>query len=160
MKNPNGGENVMNFDEKGISPVVGTILLVAVTVIIAGSIAAFVYGLSGDTEAAPSANLSFDGVRDNESSFEIAHDGGDTITDAFEVNGNDNFVDLKVTVDGSSVSGENIEGDVGNGNSDFEAGEVIEINLSGSSIDPLKEDNTIRVVYEPTGTILASTTVE
>ncbi|MEM0503892.1 MAG: type IV pilin N-terminal domain-containing protein, partial [Archaeoglobaceae archaeon] len=37
----------MRMDEKGVSPVIGVILMVAITVILAAVIASFVFGLSG-----------------------------------------------------------------------------------------------------------------
>ncbi|MEM2190876.1 MAG: type IV pilin N-terminal domain-containing protein [Archaeoglobaceae archaeon] len=37
----------MKMDEKGVSPVIGVILMVAITVILAAVIASFVFGMSG-----------------------------------------------------------------------------------------------------------------
>ncbi|MEM2120859.1 MAG: type IV pilin N-terminal domain-containing protein, partial [Archaeoglobaceae archaeon] len=37
----------MRMDEKGVSPVIGVILMVAITVILAAVIASFVFGMSG-----------------------------------------------------------------------------------------------------------------
>jgi len=74
-------------DEKGVSPVVGVILMVAITVILAAVIASFVFGFGqkmGTT--APNAQLVLSDAADeltsgdrNESIFYIDHMGGDVI---------------------------------------------------------------------------------
>ncbi len=62
---------VFDMDNKGVSPVVGTILLIAITVVLAGTIGYFATQQSpGD--AAPSVSLS---VENNE----IVHNGGETV---------------------------------------------------------------------------------
>ena len=47
-------------DERAVSPVIGVILMVAITVILAAVIAAFVLDLGQDTSADPSAGITFD----------------------------------------------------------------------------------------------------
>ena len=61
-------------DDRAVSPVIGVILMVAITVILAAVIGSFVLGIGGDVEAAPQASLSFDAGND-----QITHNGGDTI---------------------------------------------------------------------------------
>ena len=46
--------------EDAVSPVIGVILMVAITVILAAVIASFVLGLGGDTEAVPTATFNFE----------------------------------------------------------------------------------------------------
>jgi flagellin-like protein len=46
--------------EEGVSPVVGVILMVAITVILAAIVATFVLGLGGDVADNPKAGVSFD----------------------------------------------------------------------------------------------------
>ena len=58
--------------ERGVSPVIGVILMVAITVILAAVIGSFVLGIGGDVEAAPQASFS---VEDGS----IIHQGGDSI---------------------------------------------------------------------------------
>ena len=68
-------------DDDAVSPVIGVILMVAITVILAAVIASFVLGL-GDQAAnsSPSASFNFDYdssvTSDN---LEVSHNGGDTI---------------------------------------------------------------------------------
>jgi flagellin-like protein len=70
-------------DDDAVSPVIGVILMVAITVILAAVIATFVLGLGGNQQVTPQASLTFD-FTDNstgsgESYLQVTHDGGDTI---------------------------------------------------------------------------------
>ncbi|MFB6119064.1 type IV pilin [Halosegnis sp.] len=63
-------------DDQAVSPVIGVILMVAITVILAAVIGTFVLGLGDQVQNnAPSASFNFD-FNDNT----ITHGGGDTIT--------------------------------------------------------------------------------
>ncbi|WP_049967517.1 type IV pilin [Haloferax prahovense] len=86
-------------DDSAVSPVIGVILMVAITVILAAVIGTFVLGLGdqvGDT--APQASFSFDfdnnGGDASEAQVTITHESGDSV-DADR---------LTVTVDGSEVT--------------------------------------------------------
>ncbi|MEF8771593.1 type IV pilin N-terminal domain-containing protein, partial [Halodesulfurarchaeum sp.] len=45
------------LDKRGVSPVIGVILMVAITVILAAVIGSFVLGIGGDIQQAPQASL-------------------------------------------------------------------------------------------------------
>ena len=79
-------EKVRQFvaDKRGVSPVIGVVLMVAVVVILAAVIGAFVLGLGGDQQATPQASFSYDDGA-------ITMEGGDTIDGA----------NLYIAVDGS-----------------------------------------------------------
>lgn len=66
----------LRSDESGVSPVIGVILMVAITVILAAVIAAFVLGFGADTGSAPTA--SFDSDEDN-GNVEFTLQSGDTL---------------------------------------------------------------------------------
>ena len=67
-------------DEQGVSPVIGVILMVAITVILAAVIATFVLGLGDQiSTTAPQASFSFDYDSDE---LTVTHDGGDTVDPA------------------------------------------------------------------------------
>ncbi|WP_324758164.1 type IV pilin N-terminal domain-containing protein [Haloarcula montana] len=71
-------------DDDAVSPVIGVILMVAITVILAAVIASFVLGLGDQTQSAtPQASFSFDydagPGNDTEGVLSITHDGGDTL---------------------------------------------------------------------------------
>ena len=82
-------------DDDAVSPVIGVILMVAITVILAAVIAAFVLGLGDSDEVGPSVSFNYD------------YDEGDqelTIT----VQSGDAFTASQVTFEGSNL-GDNAE---------------------------------------------------
>lgn len=88
--------------DRAVSPVIGVILMVAITVILAAVIGSFVLGIGGDINETPQVRL---GVSDNasvtltnsdgEGVLDIEHQGGDTIAKS----------DLNVKVDKVSGGG-------------------------------------------------------
>jgi len=69
-------------DDDAVSPVIGVILMVAITVILAAVIATFVLGLGDQvSNTAPQASFSFDYEQNGGDSDElmIVHEGGDSI---------------------------------------------------------------------------------
>jgi len=65
--------------DRGVSPVIGVILMVAITVILAAVIGAFVLGLGDQvSNNAPQASFSFDFDSDN-NNVTVTHNGGDNI---------------------------------------------------------------------------------
>jgi flagellin-like protein len=71
-------------DDDAVSPVIGVILMVAITVILAAVIASFVLGLGDQAQqATPQASFSWDYEQDKPShttgNVTITHDGGDSI---------------------------------------------------------------------------------
>ena len=80
------------FTDDAVSPVIGVILMVAITVILAAVIGTFVLGLGDQvSDNAPQASFNFEFVNANE--VTITHDGGDSIDDN----------SLSVLVDGTEV---------------------------------------------------------
>ncbi len=68
----------LNKKERAVSPVIGVILMVAITVILAAVIASFVFGIGSKApKAAPQASLQASAV--NDSAITITHQGGDSI---------------------------------------------------------------------------------
>ena len=67
-------------DDGAVSPVIGVILMVAITVILAAVIGTFVLGL-GDrvSEASPNAQFSFEYHDGGQNYVNITHDGGDAV---------------------------------------------------------------------------------
>jgi flagellin-like protein len=67
-------KNHLKPEDRAVSPVIGVILMVAITVILAAVIGSFVLGIGGDVQEAPQASFSYDS-----SSDVIVHEGGDSI---------------------------------------------------------------------------------
>ena len=63
-------------NNKAVSPVIGVVLMVAITVILAAAIGSSVFG-QGTSEPAPQANINV--VAINEGTIKLEHLGGDTI---------------------------------------------------------------------------------
>ena len=83
-------------DEDAVSPVIGVILMVAITVILAAVIGTFVLGLGDQVKNnAPQAAFSFDYQDGGPYTVVATHDGGDTFND-------ENTQSLELTGDGES----------------------------------------------------------
>ena len=127
------------FDnDDAVSPVIGVILMVAITVILAAVIATFVLGL-GDSvsNTAPSATFSYDyqtgnspdcTINSGSNTLKISHDGGDSI-EAGSITIRDGSADSTTWDTCASI------------------GSTSEIN-AGSSVSPeVSGSNTIRLTY-------------
>jgi len=77
---------ILFIDEDAVSPVIGVILMVAITVILAAVIGAFVLDLGGSEESAPQASWEYDyqdnddGWGDPNDAITVHHRGGDEIS--------------------------------------------------------------------------------
>ena len=78
-------------EDRAVSPVIGVILMVAITVILAAVIGTFVLGLGGNMNVAPQASLGFQG---GAGEVTVSHEGGDTL----------DTTGLTVIVDGSEYN--------------------------------------------------------
>lgn len=70
-------------DDRAVSPVIGVILMVAITVILAAVIGTFVLGLGDQvSQTTPSASFQFDYDADDtgNETLTITHNGGDTLS--------------------------------------------------------------------------------
>ena len=73
-------ERIKN-SERAVSPVIGVILMVAITVILAAVIAAFVLGFGADQDSAPQAtwSISQSGELGTDYELTLTHEGGDAV---------------------------------------------------------------------------------
>jgi flagellin-like protein len=91
-------------DDQAVSQVIGVVLMVAITVLLAATAASFFLGLSNDQQtSAPRVAIAFDYDASNdappEDSLKITHDSGDTV-DAERVD---------IVVSGAAVPGDVVE---------------------------------------------------
>jgi len=147
--------NPFNTDDRAVSPVIGVILMVAITVILAAVIGTFVLGLGdqlGDSapQASFSANssASLDDTTDpNTIDFEITKTGGQDL----------NPTELIVVVDGAR------QGTVSSNSSSlsdpWQTGTTA--TLTGINADGVEDSDTveIRLVHEPSGNSIYVTTL-
>jgi len=66
-------------DQRGVSPVIGVILMVAITVVMGAVVAGFAYGYIGNTPKAPNAALSVMNDPATDDQLLIKHNGGESI---------------------------------------------------------------------------------
>lgn len=67
-------------DQRGVSPVIGVILMVAITVVMGAVIAGFVYGYLGTTPKAPNVGLSVIDDPTDQVSLLVKHNGGESVS--------------------------------------------------------------------------------
>jgi flagellin-like protein len=116
--------NIKKFfhDESAVSPVIGVILMVAITVILAAVIGTFVLGLGDQvSENAPTASFTFE-YDDPNDELSITHDGGDAIPGSeltAVASGNSSTVDVTFDTGTSNaaVASTTVSGDVTAGTS-------------------------------------------
>jgi flagellin-like protein len=125
-------------DDRAVSPVIGVILMVAITVILAAVIGTFVLGLGENVQStAPSASFAFD--YDGGTSVTITHESGDVVSA--------NLVSVVGDVDYSSTSsltdadGDSTSDEWGSSSDTISAGDSKTITTSTAS------SPTIRVVW-------------
>lgn len=133
--------------DRAVSPVIGVILMVAITVILAAVIGTFVLGL-GDrvSQASPNTNFGFDysTAGNSDRIVDISHDGGDAV----------NAEQTKVLIDGTEAwngdEGFSVGGYTGSSSwsGKITAGDSLRIQEDGSTI---ASDATIKVVWSAEG---------
>lgn len=161
--------------DRGVSPVIGVILMVAITVILAAVIGTFVLGLGDSLNQAPQATLDASDASDeapvesgsSDNLLEISHNGGDALADG----------DYRVTITppgGSSldihngsdanptvnVPGENGNVSLVNDPGEFSVGSTMTVNVTsdGSNYE-YGGDWRVRIIHGPSESILFDQTV-
>ena len=139
-------------DDDAVSPVIGVILMVAITVILAAVIASFVLGLGDSQETAPNVSFNFD-YDESDGNLTVTKSGGDAI------DGNNVYIRGANATGGGWDSGthdadEDVatavdDGDVGSiggySGGEIGAGQGFEIGFGGSGAGSQYE---ITLVYE------------
>ena len=85
---------IFRGNEEAVSPVIGVILMVAITVILAAVIAAFVFGLGGTQVKTPQASIKISSITSPAGNITLTHSGGDSL-DLFQT---------RAIIDGNSTS--------------------------------------------------------
>lgn len=117
-------------EERAVSPVIGVILMVAVTVILAAVVGMFVLGLGSSTETTPQASFEFDydsTAAAGTPNLEITHNGGNALNHGNVIVVEDGAADTPAWNDP-------------NGNGNLDAGEYGEIEAAAGS--------TVKVIWE------------
>jgi flagellin-like protein len=141
----------MRRDSVGVSPVIATILLIAITVVAIGAVIAFVSGIGRPTPPL-NASISIRNATKNSDKLTIEHNGGDPIRDAF-VDNNWNNMEVRkngalLTSTDNKLNGSHVD------NFDFTIGDVLVL-----KIDRLSSGDVITVIYTPGNQEIARVTV-
>ena len=124
-------------DKRAVSPVIGVILMVAITVILAAVIAAFVFGISPAGEATPNAQLRATAYTTH---LSLKHMGGDPV----------NLSECTVRTSTPGTSDVTITGSLTVGES--ESSTANHICTAGSAVS-------VEVIYNPSQSYLLDTVV-
>ena len=104
-------------DDEAVSPVIGVILMVAITVILAAVIGTFVLGIGQDQQTTPQATFEFD-YDSNTPELVITHTGGDSFT-------SENSKKLETKMSGSTSPSFSSGGDWDVASGDVSAGDSV-----------------------------------
>ncbi|WP_435115287.1 type IV pilin [Halolamina sp. C58] len=125
-------------DESGVSPVIGVILMVAITVILAAVIGTFVLGLGDSLNQAPQAQLDAEG---GTGEITLSHNGGDALT----------VSDITVNVEDPSGSSESVSWGF---SSEFGVGNSVTGSVTSTGT------YSVTIVHDPSQSILLDTEVD
>ena len=134
-------------DDDAVSPVIGVILMVAITVILAAVIASFVLGLGDQNNPAPTASFDFDytddGSGSNTGDLTITHGDGDELDGANVFLRGDSLGNTN-DPSGASIGADNTWEDI-TGDSEIKAGKSLTI---GDGSTATSSDYVARIVWE------------
>ena len=139
-------------DDRAVSSVVGVLMLIAYTVIIAAVVMTFAYDFIGSVAEVPQAPyfVTEDDIRAGDTDITIIHHGGAELACAFKANNTkiDGWDNVTITLNGKELEVDNVmlRGD---GDNNFGAGEEMQI-----SVPALSSGDVIAIVYTPTGSAL------
>lgn len=144
------GKNKLLKSEEAVSPVIGVILMVAITVILAAVIASFVFGIGPTGEKVPVAQLVASDGPDSVSTsdgrlIKLQHKGGETIV----------MDDVKLIVGNTSnpsiITNSSLTGDMSVGDVIYLYNEGTDVSTSGTY--------TVQLIHQPTSSFILDTKV-
>lgn len=149
-------QNLFDTDDRAVSPVIGVILMVAITVILAAVIGTFVLGL-GDSlgDSQPSAQLELsEGEPDGGAlAIDFEHTGGDTIRlSEFEI---------QVASEGDWDTSESTSADLdtASGSDTLSVGESATVDIDTDSGDGDPTIDNVKIIHKPSQTIFIDQTL-
>ena len=146
-------------EEEAVSPVVGVIMIIAITVVIAAVVEAFAYAIIGGVQKAPNSAIVVENAVASATAKNVTliHHGGDTIVDAFTTGTgatSTKWNKLAVRYNGGLFNGtsylNDIESNAAAWDGNFEPGDELKLNFASG----LTAGDSITVVYTPTGDLL------
>jgi len=150
-------------DNKGVSPVIGVLLMVAITVILAAVIASFIFGMGTKMKSAPQVSLYLEDARGKVDGsggndlFIVTHYGGDDLNleeIKLQVVSEDKTCTLTWDDNNDKFSGDDLETDEIKGGI-LSVGESFTVKeQNGKNVFEKAGTLTLRVIHIPTGTII------
>jgi len=143
--------NLFKSDDRAVSPVIGVILMVAITVILAAVIGTFVLGLGdslGDSQPTAQIDVSVENATTADTDYNVTleHSGGDRI----------DAENLRVVVTDTAGT----ESDAANEFTEpFTVGDIESGTFTGTT-GTATEDVRVRVIHQPSDSILVDRTIE
>ncbi|GGM56994.1 flagellin-like protein [Halarchaeum rubridurum] len=140
-------------DDRGVSPVIGVILMVAITVILAAVIGTFVLGLGSNVgNNAPSATFSYDYENFSTASdvqvITVTDQGGDAIeTETLSVS----VGGATYYAAGSDADGSDDVDATGWDDTTISAGDTLTLTENGAATNPFDADADVRVIWQSSG---------
>ena len=148
-------------DTRGVSPVIGVIMMIAVVALIAAFVAAVAYGVIGSVSEVPCTALVEEGVGGGTNvNVTLTHYGGDTISNAFNTSQcpelGDKWDSLELRYNGAKVSNStanilelNGANTTAEWPANFRSGDVLKIQFK-----TLKTGDAIMILFTPRATVL------
>ncbi len=167
-------------DDRGVSPVIGVILMVAITVILAAVIGTFVLNLGGELSSAPQAQLSAEDASDGASSvadgtdanlIEINHGGGDQIPEGeysirVQTPPSSTFETLLEGGSPSTFEYDGVSGLAVRVNDDADPGDLgvgdqvfIDVSNSAGTSEDLSGEWQVQIIHTPSDSVILDQTV-
>lgn len=167
-------------DNRGVSPVIGVILMVAITVILAAVIGTFVLGLGDSLQQAPQSQLNAEdasgespvSASSTTTVLNINQNGGDAIPeDEYEIRVTDPVTDSQTTIwDGSQTTnftvyaGNSNESTVGLSSNPGElsvgTSVTMSINNTGTAEADFDGEYEVVIIHKPSESILLDTAID
>jgi len=147
-------------NEEAVSPVIGVILMVAITVILAAVIAAFVFNIGGSQEKTVTAQLKFNDVRSGATNWSISHLGGDALVTfvtpiaSGKINGTSDWLTYEIRLNGAKLDATNatLNGvPIPQGPNNFQVGDKLSVTLT----KPLALNDEISIIQTSSKGIVA-----
>ena len=124
----------MSVDNRAVSPVIGVILMVAITVILAALISAFVLGFGAEQASSPQASWQIEYDTKEKGNVIFVHDGGDAV----EVS------ELSIMVNGESFDDTS--------DRTLRGGDTVSLNDLGGPSNQLDEGDEVHLIWhQPNG---------
>ena len=139
-------------NERAVSPVIGVILMVAITVILAAVIGTFVLGLGdslGDNQPTAQLQVSAENVSESESTITFEHTGGGELALS-------EFT-IQVRSDGTVIESATLS-DATGGDSTLTVGESTTVAVT-TSTDSTDDIDNVRLIHNPSDSIYTDRTI-